>query len=61
MPKVYPELKSSPVIKRYPEPILSMKDIPSPGIRVKRIRRPGAAVSSQAWMATSMNVLQTKA
>lgn len=28
MPKVYPELKSSPVIKRYPEPILSMKDIP---------------------------------
>jgi len=28
MAKVYPELKSSPVIKRYPEPILSMKDIP---------------------------------
>lgn len=28
MPKVYPELKSSSVIKRHPEPILSMKDIP---------------------------------
>ena len=28
MAKVYPELKSSPVIRRHPEPILSMKDIP---------------------------------
>ncbi len=28
MAKVFPELKSSPVIKRHPEPILSMKDIP---------------------------------
>ena len=29
MPKVFPELKSSPVIKRYDgNPVLSMKDIP---------------------------------
>ncbi len=28
MPKVYPELKSSPIIKRYPNPILTKEDIP---------------------------------
>ena len=28
MAKVYPELKSSTVIKRHPNPVLTMKDIP---------------------------------